>query len=348
MQLSIVDNRSGTNNPAIYFGIIGQTAGGEWGYVSASSGDFAAAPAPQPGNSFPATVDFMPAAQALQLNLAGPIIAGRCFLSLGQGLSIPISSVGFVGPDFLDTQSPNGSITYDKIEFTLNGSGLNCNTTCVDFFGLSLTLALSGSSAAGPLGFQLSRDAIMGKFGGVPVSSLVYSQRILSPGSLNGIDWLKPYIDECWKHWTQANPLELTVNGLSVSGYPDASGTFVFTGDQSPHTVGKPSSYEVFSCSGVFQPQGSGSAGAIDAGIKQMMVTAINRGMFTKSPSHWGDHKMFYRYSPPDYLGSNPYAAILHSLGVGKLCYAFAWDDVENDSTDMSGSPADLMTITLY
>ncbi len=108
MKLSIVNSTGKYRNNDIYFGIIGQQSD-QWGFINPNGSWQKAPPISQKVN-----VPFFHLASQPSIALSPPIISGRCWLSIGQPLSVPIWDSGFTGPAFNAATDPNYNIIFDK------------------------------------------------------------------------------------------------------------------------------------------------------------------------------------------------------------------------------------------
>lgn len=354
MKLSIVNNTNQYQNEDIYFGIIGEQSG-KWGYIN-PDGSWQAAPP----ESQKLDVPFINLAAQSSLVLSPPIISGRCWLSLGQPLTVPLWDSGFIGPAFNAETDPNYNIIFDMFEFTYNpNKTIYCNTTSVDFFGIPITAALTGNENQN-VGMSASRSEIFKAFQETPpFDSLIRTVdntqlRILAPqkDATFPQNYFDPYIDQCWQQYqNQSLTLQpLPYNGATYisEGSVDANNVFNFvtTPGNTTHTIPKPTSTDVFGCDGVFNPTGSDLARIIDGDIKNQVSSALNRTILLNSDSStWCDASKYYLNSITNY-----YAKILHELSIDGKSYAFPYDDkCEQSSTIVDTSPQEIvLTLTAF
>lgn len=353
MLLSIVNNLGGQYRDAdVYFGIIGYLHNttlncDQLAYLHADNSFQVAKPKTSGSNpSYQDTVYFFQFDANKKIALSAPIVSGRCWISLGAPLTIPIAPEGFQGPGFNDQGDPNYSIIYDKFEFTLLDSGVNCNTTCADFFSIPLTLSLSSNEKT-VVGVNSTQKDVFETFRSTDFATLVIDGlRVLNPTKVNPFEssvfatYFDQYTDACWSFYTQANPLEIPVDGGAAVGAPDTHGDLVFLFSNQSYSIPKPTSSNVFGCDGVFNPNAKDS---IDGEIKRQVAAAMNRGVFLNDVTSWCDATKFYVNKP-----HNIYSKILHDKSVAGNCYGFPWDDVCNHySTDIAGPSSDTLTVTL-
>ncbi|MCX6957363.1 MAG: beta-1,3-glucanase family protein [Verrucomicrobiae bacterium] len=106
---------------------------------------------------------------------------------------------------------------------------------------------------------------------------------------------------------------------------------------QGPYTMSKPTSYDVFTCSGAFLP-GSTNANAFGA----QFSAAINRNVAT-DPSLWILSDNYYQGEP-----ANDWAKFWHEVSIDQLAYGFGFDDVgSRSSVAILPANENLSTLTL-
>lgn len=354
MKLSIANNTKQYNNEDIYFGIIGEQSG-KWGYINPDGSWQEAPPESQKVN-----VPFFKLFDRSSIDLSPPIISGRCWLSIGQPLTVPLWDSGFTGPAFNAETDPNYSIIFDMFEFTYNpNETIYCNTTSVDFFGLPITATLTGNENQS-VGMSASRSEIFKAFQETALfDSLIRTVdntqlRILAPqkDATFPQNYFDPYIDQCWQQYqSQSLTLQpLPYDGATYisEGSVDANNVFNFvtTPSNTTHTIPKPTSNDVFGCDGVFNPTGSDLYRIINGDIKNQVSSALNRTILLNSDSStWCDPSQYYLNSITNY-----YAKILHELSIDGKSYAFPYDDkCEQSSTIVDTSPREIvLTLTAF
>ena len=354
MKLSIANDTNQHSDEDIYFGIIGEKSG-KWGYLNPDGSWQEAPPESQKVN-----VPFFKLSDRKSLNLSPPIISGRCWISIGQPLTVPLWNSGFVGPAFNAETDPNYSIIFDKFEFTYNiDQTLYCNTTSVDFFGLPITATVIGNKTQS-VGMSASRSEIFKAFQATPpFDSLIRTAgdtqlRILAPQKDAAFpqNYFDAYIDQCWQQYQSQSltlqPLPFDGSTYISEGRVDGNNVFNFvtTPGNTTHTITKPTSDNVFGCDGVFNPTGSDLSRIIDGDIKNQVSAALNRTIFLNNDSStWCDASKYYLHSTTHY-----YAKILHELSIDGKSYAFPYDDkCEQSSTIVDTSPQEIvLTLTSF
>lgn len=264
------------------------------------------------------------------LNLRG----GRIYLSIGAPLWLRVDPAtgGLVQPDPGNGEDPNRHTLFDWAEFALDRSGLYANTTCVDQFGLPLTLRARGrdGTVAGPVGLAGSRSDLVRDFkGSVPAAfrRLAQDLRIRAPGHAPEGPLrrhLDGYIREMWERYRR-EPLVLTPDEGTFTGHVEPGGVLVFTrpGDPVRYLIrSMPTTLEAFRCDG---PLAQG--GALEKVLGAQLAAMINRHVL-ETPSRWRDASAYYAAGP-----ANAYARFWHQRGLGGKAYGFPYDDVNDQAT---------------
>lgn len=328
----------------IYVTGLGQTSPGQWAYLKTDGTmapiDHTMAAAPghltKDGQRYP-DMSFT-LAEASTVRIPPRVEGGRLYVSVGAPMYIGVSpdDKGWAGPNLRSKADPNFDTVFDWYEFTY-AHGLipfGGNTTQVDQFGLPLTARLQQASSGydKKTGITLSRAQVLSRYAdtvGKPFRTLASAQRILAPRTAASFDdggpygdYLEPAIDKAWAAWRDG--FSMTRLNQTFKGEV-AAGQLNFTLDGAgPFFVRKPSSSDVFQCSGALASAGmTPTAGVLGAEL----CAAFNRGV----GSDTGDW-----YKPSAYYDAkidNDYAAFFHSINAGRRSYAFAYDDVNDQSS---------------
>ena len=282
-------------------------------------------------------------AQAGGLRIPPSLVAGRIFLSLGQPIYIGISpdNGGYAGPDPMNPSDPNYNTVFDwyEMSYTYGKVPFGGNTTQVDQFGLPMkvTLEQASSGYSGVRGLTATRAAVFASFAqqapaefqslvvkdsaGNPLR--IVAPRTSSPGALG--TWFDGAVNAFWTKF-KSQPFTYRFAGYSVTGGIDANSQFAYTvttgGVSRSYTMRKPTTTEIFACSGPFA--GVGPQGAFLAELS----AAFNRGVAT-TPDLWGTVTAYY----PAGQRSNSFAKFFHDIGVEKYAYGFPYDDVTSQSS---------------
>lgn len=333
----------------IYITIIGQVTPGVWSWVDATG---TARPLDHLDANLPnrltknsvnyANMSFT-IADSGNLRLPPALEGGRIFVSLGQPLYIGIApdNRGYAGPNPANPSDPNYGTIFDWYEMTFvhDRVPFGGNTTQVDQFGLPLkvTLEQAGSGHASTRGLTQSRAQVFASLGarlpaefqGLVVRDAAGNPlRILAPrtqatGAL--ATWLDGPVDEFWSKY-RSQRFTWKGSGYTVTGQVDGNALFSYTissgGVEQRFVMRKPTTQEIFACSGPFA--GTGLQGAFLAELS----AAFNRGV-ALNPERWGDVAAFY----PAGGRSNAFAKVFHELGIGGYAYGFPYDDVTDQSS---------------
>ncbi|WP_335868957.1 beta-1,3-glucanase family protein [Bacillus sp. 2205SS5-2] len=268
------------------------------------------------------------------------IDSGRLFISLGTPMYIKLNEaangkVGFAGPNLKNPTDPNHDIYFEWIEFTIDQWGYHGNTTRVDQFSFPLTTRLIGEDGYDEIVGELaSRETLFQAFEAevpAPFKTLIQAPyRIVAPGKgeFGEGKLYQSYFDEqvnnVWKYY-QSNELIFTTEAGAFSGHVEGD-DFIFSKNGGPYNIyikGKPSTLEVFECSGNMD-----TGSSVEKVVEAQVCAAINRGVMYE-PEQWGNSEFFYLNNTP----ANYYADFWHNYGINGRAYGFAYDDVRNFST---------------
>jgi hypothetical protein len=276
-------------------------------------------------------------AQAKASNFRSPthVRGGRLYISVGSPVYIPIGVNAWGGPDLLNPNDPNADVYYDWYEYTYvhnTDVAFGGNTGMVDQFGIPLThrvvnAALGFDATKGTTG---TRDAIMAGFrASVPPAfqGLANAYRVKAPykdsfrPGMPNASYLQAYIDQVWNQYA-ANEFRLQRLGDLFVGRV-VNGRLQFTKNGiGPFFIDKPSTFDVFACSGAL------ARGAqTELELEAELCAAFNRGV-AQTTSNWANPSSYYTNTM-----KNEYAAYWHRNGIGGKAYAFAYDDVNDQSS---------------
>lgn len=267
------------------------------------------------------------------------IISGRIYLSQGAPVFLRVDEAthGLVQPDPANPSDPNRDLIYDWVEFTLNDLGFFGNTTCVDQFGLPITLTVTDwgnpGLPRGPVGLAESRAALFAAYrtSVTPAFAALADPaglRILAPAHAPaGLrDHFEANTRSLWDRYRRI-PLVLTPDEGTFTGRVDGQGRLCFTRPGDPETYviqARPTSLEIFLCNGVLA-QGN----ALEKVLGAQLAALLNRHLL-EDPGHWRSPERYYRQEP-----SNQYARFWHQHGLDHKAYAFPYDDVNDQSPSL-------------
>ncbi|MBN1410421.1 MAG: discoidin domain-containing protein [Spirochaetales bacterium] len=267
---------------------------------------------------------------------------GRCYISLGSPMYIPIGNNAWGGPDLLNPLDPNSDVYYDWYEFTYiyNQVPFGGNTTQVDQFGFPMTVRLRQdlSGYDQTVGITLSRDEVFTRYSsGVnpAFAPLANAFRIVAPRSASSFrpggtqeNYMQAYIDEVWNYYS-ANQLTMTRLGQTFSGRV-VNNRFQFivspagSEGSGPFYLDKPTTLDVMACAGAFARAGMLTT---ELAFGAEFSAAFNRGVALNT-ADW--------YSPSAYYldtWKNDYAMVFHQIGIDNRAYGFAYDDINDQSS---------------
>ncbi len=298
----------------------------------------------------------------------------------------PIGSpvTGYVAPG-MQAGTPGSLVLYDFFEFSFDSNQqLNGDTSIVDEYGLPMSVTATGSIQPGsvvPFGVSASRPSMIATLSSLAMIS-GYTQpqvtttlapaypantnylRILSPKQLvadypgNSLDtYFSAVISQWYTNWQTTPLVTHDVNtgyysGMVVSGvltfkagqlttqsaWQAASSTGSFT----IGSAGTPiSSSDIIQCAGTLGPSGTAAQN-----VAKIIGAAFNRGIMSYSlddATCSSSASSFY----PAGVTSNQWSAVMHQNSIGGRAYAFPYDDVCGQSTDIDYAPLSTLTITL-
>lgn len=318
-------------------------AGGTWHAFPFPSSVPAGQPnPPAPDVSIPGPTTGTSKTITLSPNLSG----GRIYLSMGAKLQFFMTTNGLVEPAPWVASDPNANVLYDWTEFARasnGGNGIFINTTTVDMISVPLTVSVT--STAGSTQTQGIPGNRTGIFNAITAlggdwARLVQTRssdglplRVLAPvhGIANGLfssTYLDAYISAAWTYYqthtmtvqTSLGNFTGTVSGTSMT-FKNSSGTVI-------GTLPRPSTSEVFGCSGATQPQGQPNETAIlavgarvCAALNRATLSTASRVMYDTQPTT--DASKFYGQT-----ASNLYSKTVHANSLNGLAYGFSYDDV--------------------
>ena len=330
----------------IFITAIGQASPGQWSYLTA---DGKAAPmdyrqADAPGHLTKNGRDYANMSVSLDdargMRVPPSFTGGRIYISVGEPMYFDLGPSNAPAlPNLHSDSDPNAKTTFDWYEFTyvFGQVPFGGNTTQVDQFGLPMTARLQQASTGydETRGITLSRKQVYDRFEDAvakPFRSLMEPDRILAPRTSTDFstggkfdEYLDPAIDRAWNDWKDG--FRLTRLNQTFTGKVTGD-TLRFTQDGKSQTfsVRKPSSQDVFRCAGTLvihgdDPPEQGVMGA-------ELCAAFNRGV-AGDTDDWWKARTYYPAGKRD----NDYAAFFHTINKERRSYAFAFDDINDQSS---------------
>ncbi|GAA1616927.1 beta-1,3-glucanase family protein [Catellatospora bangladeshensis] len=364
--VTFVNNTRGTwTNSQVYVTFIGQVTPGQWSYLKADGTvtrinhleETAPGHLVKNGRNY-ANMSFT-LAQASTVTFPNRIEGGRIYLSLGSPMYIPISADdrGWGGPDLLNPADPNADVYFDWYElgYAYGQFGFGGNTTQVDQFGFPMTARLQQASTGydQTVGITQTRAQVLSGYQagvGTAFRGLANQYRIVAPrtspvfkpGGAQA-NYLQGVIDQVWNYYT-ANTWTENDHGQLYTGRV-VNGVLTGTkNDGTSFSVPKPTTAQVFECSGALAvpPPANDTTRAVGRDF----CAAFNRGVAQNpNTADWFDPAKYY----PAGL-KNDYAAYFHAISLDKRSYAFAYDDVNDQSSVKiigNSNPPSLLTLAV-
>ncbi len=365
--MKLVNNTNGAwADSQVFVTILGQAVPGEWSHLKPNGTwthiNFADTNAPghltKNGRNFP-NMSFT-LAQAGTVHIPTRTEGGRVYLSLGSPVFISVSpdNRGWGGPDLNNPTDPNQDVYFDWYEYTyvFGQVPFGGNTTQVDQFAIPITARLQ-QAASGydrTAGITQARAQILSGYQasvGSAFRGLAGKYRILAPRTSAAFKpsggqakYLQAYIDQVWSHYTTHQWTE-NDHGVVLTGR--VSGGIlhgVRTNDGAPFSLRKPTTTEVFECSGVLALGDERGGNDLIRAVGRDFCAAFHRGVALNTAA-WFDPRTYYQTNPKD-----DYAAYFHRISLNKRSYAFAYDDVNDQSSVQilnNSNPPDLLTLRI-
>ncbi|KAA9154334.1 glycosyl hydrolase [Amycolatopsis acidicola] len=256
-------------------------------------------------------------------------MSGRVYFSIGDKVKFKVVTDGngnaaLQYPAGWVPGDPSYHVLHDFVEFTYNSSGMFCNTTMVDMFGIPLAIKLDGASSqtTGRL-VDGGRDKIFAAIkGNADFAPLVVDDlRVIAPG--HGIDtgifpatYFDSSIDQVWQKYA-SETLTVKVDSGTYTGRV-SGGTMQFSGGVA--SFSKPTTQNVFYCDGALAAPNDGITGPVAA----VLGAGFNRStLLTQTTQPATDPATFYTGSV-----TNHYSQAMHANTVDGKAYGFPFDDV--------------------
>ncbi|MFK0222863.1 glycoside hydrolase family 64 protein [Streptomyces vinaceus] len=347
-----INNNTGLPNDQVYVAIVGQASPGHYSYLTPDGrllkvNEGANAPgAPNPTMSF--KLSDIKGSLTLPAHLEG----ARIYVSEKKPLVMPAADGdrGYGQPDLNNPADPNRTTKFDFYEFTYQHGKIafGSNTTQVDGFAIPMTADLTQkeSDYDQKSGIDPKKAARLKDFSDYKshvddaFKKLVTADghRIIAPRSSKDFKaggpaahYFDKAVNEAWTKWEKG--FDISSDGVRFKGKAE-NGLLRFTKTQdgvtSPEgTVSKPSTSDIMGCEGTLA-QGSDLEKQFEANI----CAAFNRGVALNSKDggktyDWADASKYYGAGAT----YNQYAKYFHDVGVGGRAYAFAYDDVNQQSS---------------
>jgi hypothetical protein len=344
-----VVNNSGRAGATYIYVVARNLTTGQQGYVDAG-GTWHAFPFPAsvpPGQPNPAAPDVSIAGPGTGASkaivLAPNLSGGRIYVAIGTKLQFFMTPNGLVEPAPWVATDPNHDTLYDWAEFARVGNAIFINTTTVDMFSIPMSVSVTASNGSRQTqGITAGRGGVLNAISalGGDWARLTYTRasdglplRVLAPthGIANGVfsgTYLDAYIAAVWTYYA-SHPMTVDTSLGTFTGTAAGTNlTFRTAAGAVIGTLPRPSTNEVFGCSGATQPGGQPNETAIlavgarvCAALHRATLSTASRVMSDRQPTT--DATQFYQQSASDL-----YSKVIHSFGLGGLAYGFSYDDV--------------------
>ena len=352
LPMTITNDSGRTEQTYVYITALSQSTG-QQGYVGADGAWHAfALPASVPaGTPNPAAPDVSIAGptngSSTTVSIPSSLVGGRIYISFGKKLSFYLSPGGLVEPAAWNSNDPNHDTLFDWAEFTRNGNAININTTMVDMSSVPMALTVTSSTGATRAEGALipgGREQIFDQIAalGGDWSHLIQTRasdglalRVLAP--LHGIEnspslfsatFFDSYVDGVYSYYA-SHPLTVdTAFGASTGTVVNGTFTFKDSNGTTIGTIPRPTTKEVFGCSGAMQPGNQPSPAAILA-VGARMCAAFHRGTLSTSARVASDRQPTYDAAAfYQTASSDLYSKAMHAASANGRAYGFAFDDV--------------------
>ncbi len=345
-----ITNNSGRGDATYVYVVARNSATGQQGYVDASGtwraysfpSSIPNGPVPAPDVSIPGPGNGAGTTITLPPKLSG----GRVYLSMGAKLRFFLTTNGLVEPAPWVDSDPNAGILYDWTEFarTSNGgAGIFINSTTVDMFSIPVTVSVKDASGGTQTqGIAGNRAGILSAFAGLgsPWAALTTTRasdglplRVLAPvhaiaKGLFPSTYLDSYVNGVWSYYA-TRPLTVQTSLGTFTGTTSGTNwTFRNASGAVIGTLTKPSTSDVFACSGGTQPPNQPDQPAIlavgarvCAALNRATLSTAGRVMYDTQPTT--DATRFYGQP-----ASNLFSKTIHANSLNGLAYGFSYDDV--------------------
>jgi hypothetical protein len=347
LPITVVNNTGGYANGSIWMYVVGtDPANGHQAYVRGDGTLVDVTPSLNGSDGYADLSIPLAASGDTLLNL--PNMSGRIYFSLGSKLKFKVVTDGNGNPALQYpagwvSSDPSYNVLHDWIEFTFNSSGMYCNTTTVDMFGVPLSLTLTGASrqttgtlVSGGRAAIFSGVSAEPDFAGLVIGDL----RVIAPG--HGIDsgqfsatYYDSYVDQVWSTYA-GRDLTVSANGTTYTGRVSGD-TLTFSGGPAPFS--RPTTQNIFYCNGALSAPNDGVTGPVAA----VLGAAFNRSTLNAYPNQpVTDASLFYQQAT-----TNHYSRVIHANSADGKAYGFPFDDVSGFASYIQDTSPSALTITL-
>lgn len=304
------------------------------------------------------------------------IVGCRMLFSFRKPLYIHFFTTGgYAGADFQNPTDPNSGIRWELIELAWADNGLWVNTSRVDAYQYPMGLELWGSPGANntymKTGELLSHKDIINRFKTTFPSGdfkPCYETDAFATDTLGGIivqpskraefkdsgvsaAYFQDYIDRIWNYYsTNELVVSLGVRG-EYRGHVDSGALkMVGPGGVAAWISAKPNTQEVIEAKGVIAEDVLATPDVnADKAFQAQFCAALNRGVIDLTipggqPQYWDSVSKYFKIDT-----YNKYVWFWHQSDVSynSKSYAFAYDDVNEQSSTLQTTIPDSVKITI-
>ncbi len=346
LPLTVVNDTGSFDNASISLYIVGVNKAGEQCHVT-PEGELL--PVSMSDNGPDGYADYaIPFNSSGNTEIALPAMSGRIYFALDGKLRFKVVDDGTGKPalqypaGWVPTDASN-AVLHDTFEFTLNDTGMYCNTTMVDMFSVPSSIHLQGArdQTTGTIE-PGGRERIFAAVTGTPGFENLQQgdRRLVAPGHALDLGefsttYFDSYIDEVWEKYTSAR-MKVDISTGTIYTGRISGDKLVFDGGVGEFS--RPSTRDVLFCNGELAagqaPRGPVAA-ILGAGFNRSTLHSV-----TNQPST--DAGKFYQHEI-----TNHYAQAMHANTVDGKAYGFAFDDVAGFASYVQDTAPTSVTLTL-
>ena len=380
----LFDNKSRYNDNEVYVAVTGRV-GGNWVWLDLSnfsikpmSSNFNTVQGPSHDNSGWRYANIFRPLSSISSNTIGipKIEACKMFISFRSPLYIHFhagNNAGYTQPNLENSSDPNRGIRFETIELTWVSNGLWINTSRVDAYQYPMGLEVYGSDVGGgnnykKVGELKDHNAILNLWPSrvsspflpcyvtsfYPEGDGIIKQPSKIPQFDNGgasANYFQAYINQIWNTYKRRT-LKASFGDIGIwQGQVSSNNVFTMRCvAQCPGNAGAgrirgvPNTQEIIEAKGKMA-----QGGEWDKNVQKMFSAAINRHAINPNASssttqNWGDNSQYFQSGP-----YNDYVAFFHGSDISfeSQTYAFAYDDVFDQSSTIQATRPDKTRITI-
>ncbi len=304
------------------------------------------------------------------------IVGCRMLFSFRKPLYIHFFATGgYAGADFQNPTDPNAGIRWELIELAWADNGMWVNTSRVDAYQYPMGLEVWGGPGANnsymKTGELLSHKEIINRFeAAFPSGDFkpCYETAAFADDSLGGIivqpsklaqfqdsgvsaAYFQNYIDRIWNYYsTNELVVSLGVTGEYRGGVDSGALRMIGPGGVAAWISAKPNTQDVIEGKGVLAEDVLATPDSnADKAFQAIFCAAVNRGVIdltvpSGQPQYWDSASKYFTIDT-----YNKYVWFWHQpdISYNSKCYAFAYDDVNEQSSTLQTTIPDSVKVTI-